>query len=465
MRVESFVATGVHTNNGLNGLYARGFQRETLGIVGSYSGGMSKFFDVLTGTTAITKGTLYFNTQHEKKQQGRVVRIYGDLSLIDDLTVAENIFIGSSIWKKMRNINWKMLNFRAFELIRAFDHNISPYVKVGSLKANEKVFVALMKAMQASPDIIILDNITVGYSARELKRFNSLLCKVKRNGTTVIFTSSDINQVISISDRILVIKDGKKAADFSAPDFNEKLLKSILLSGSPTTEKYNIKTRYDIGDDDIIFRISDLTYKNVQGLNIYVRRGETVGLMCKNIESEKLFTDILFGEYPADNGIMQIGNTEYDLSGKNHGLFRKIGFFNGENIESHLFANLTVKENFILPLLDKCISNGTIRFKYEQFLFNEYQNVLGITRNDWDSPITNIDNETKVKIILCRLIAAGYKSIIFYEPFAKSDLVSQHSIKDLIFRANKSGIGCMLCSCVKSKLFTDTCDFILDLSD
>lgn len=462
-RVDNIKTKG--TGHSLNGLYLRGFSGEILGLVGLRSSGIDDLLKVLCGKLQVLSGKMYLQEKLVRKEEtlkNKVFHIHKELSMMENLTVAENICMDSILWNKMRMINWRMINFRTRELLQSYECYIDPSAQIKNLDPVDKAIVTLIRAVEQKPEILIVDNVTATYSEQEFDRFAHRLDKIKQLGITILFVSSDIGQMMRICDRIAVLRNGRKAGVLSEDIFEEGIVKQLLLGDSGKTEEYKeLKIQEE---KRIAMQIQKLCYQDIfEAFQLRIHTGEIVGVINENSDHERLLVDIITGRVLPEYGELEIGGVVYDLSKRKRRFSQEIGIFNGKNIEGQVFDNLTVEENFMLPILDKCkMRGGTIDRSYGRFLFSEYKDALEISAEEWGSPAKDLNLNVKLNMILYKFLAQNCKVIILYEPFAYLDLLYQERIQKFMNVAAGKGVGILVCVSAKTKKMTELCHRVLD---
>jgi ribose transport system ATP-binding protein len=189
---------------------------EIHGLVGENGAGKSTLIKVIAGVHLPDRGTVLFRGEQKTfrsyadARKAGVGVVYQELSLLPELTVAENISMGT--WPKTKRglIDWDDTESRCERILREIGGEIQPNVLVSSLPMAQRQMVEIAKVLSEDPDVVIFDEPTAPLSKDEVKLLFTILRDLKNNGKAIIFISHRLDEVLEISDRITVMKDGKR---------------------------------------------------------------------------------------------------------------------------------------------------------------------------------------------------------------------------------------------------------------
>ena len=190
-------------------------EREVLGVIGDNGAGKSTFLALLTGFHRPDRGTFYYrgrpvviSSPRSARNRLGIEMVYQNLELAPDLTVAENLFLGQEPRLMGVLVSRRRMARRAAEALRQLDAQVSPKSPVGGLSGGEKQAVAIGRALLFERDVVILDEPTAAISARKVDEVLQLIRRLKSLGKTVIFVSHRLDDILTVSDRIVVFFQG-----------------------------------------------------------------------------------------------------------------------------------------------------------------------------------------------------------------------------------------------------------------
>lgn len=222
-------------------------ENEILGLVGDNGAGKSTFIKTLVGLQSPTSGEFYFkgdkvNISSPKiAQQMGIATVHQDLGLVDELSVAANIFLGRlpsrNIAGTVPIVDWPQMRQRAEELLsKRLDIHLDADSRVGFLSGGERQAVAIARALVTDPEIIIMDEPTSALSAAAAQKVEQLINSLQDQGHTVLIVDHNLDEVFSLTDRLAVLHNGDLVTMIDTEDVTQDEIVSMMVSGSvPTT--------------------------------------------------------------------------------------------------------------------------------------------------------------------------------------------------------------------------------------
>ncbi|NLZ52239.1 MAG: sugar ABC transporter ATP-binding protein, partial [Thermoanaerobacteraceae bacterium] len=202
------------------------------GLVGENGAGKSVLVNIISGLYKPDSGDIYIQGNRVELNKPQVVRelkittLHQSLSLIEDLTVAENVFLGDYIikGKYFRHIDWKEINNKCKYYFKILGFKIDPKDFVRDLNYSQKQVVEIAKALSRDSRMIIFDEPTIFLNNVEIENFRKILKNLADKGITIMYISHQLKEVINLCDSIFVIRDGQIATNIQKPYVNEDLI-------------------------------------------------------------------------------------------------------------------------------------------------------------------------------------------------------------------------------------------------
>ena len=266
---------------------------EIVGLVGENGAGKSTLLKIIIGAQPQTSGTMSFHgAPYEPKtpmdaNKAGVGMVFQEQSLIVTLNVAQNIFFGhEKDFKRAGVINWAKMNRAAAEVLAAVDiTNISPTKKVSDLNFATRQMVEIAKVMNVTKQsgsehcLILLDEPTSVLNEAEVENLYKQMRKIAAQGHAVIFVSHHLNEILEVTDRIYVYKDGTSVGSLDTRDADEAKLYEMMVGQSTTTEYYHLD-RQTAPQDDVLLEAKDLGLHGIfKHVNFQLHRGEVLGII------------------------------------------------------------------------------------------------------------------------------------------------------------------------------------------
>jgi len=217
-------------------------ENETLAIVGDNGAGKSTLINILTGNLSPDDGKITikgdpvdFETPSDARHQGIGV-VYQDLALVDSLSVAENVFLGNYPKKDVGGlpllVDWEYMHEKASDTIsKNLNLDLNPNSRVELLSGGERQVVAIARALVSDPEVVVLDEPTAKLSETTIDQVQELIQELKSTGHTIVVIEHNIDQVIKIADRILVLHNGNKVGTFKSENIDKDEVISMMISG------------------------------------------------------------------------------------------------------------------------------------------------------------------------------------------------------------------------------------------
>ncbi len=277
---------------------------EVVALLGANGSGKSTLSKIITGVTAPNEGTLLLNEQpvHFANPQAArkygIAAVYQELSLIPDMTVAENIGLTHEPLRWGVSVNRRALNSHAQRLIDLFGGVIAPTLEarasVLSLSPGERQIVEILKVISQEPRLIILDEATASLDSRQVARLFELIGQWKKQGTAIVFVSHRMDEIFQIADRAVVLRNGKTVADTPLAQTTRHDILQFMIAGSITERA---PTERAVGGS-VHLAVANLTARAVHDLSFEVHQGELLGLGGLQGQGQSELLLALFGALP-----------------------------------------------------------------------------------------------------------------------------------------------------------------------
>ena len=329
---------------------------EVLALIGANGSGKSTLCKVITGVVAPDAGQLLlngdqisFSTPVEALKSG-IAAVYQELSLVDSLTIAQNIWLTrepmSGIFVRSR----ELLKITQ-ELLDLFADTISdsflPETLVKDLPPDEKQIVEILKAVSTDPDIMILDEATSSLDSRQVDRLFQLVREWKERGKAIIFISHRMAEVFRISDRIIVLRNGKTIDDLDTKKVNEKDLINLMVDDA---KEYLIKndTSPDKQFTETVLKVRNLTTERLKGIDFDVKKGELLGIAGLQGQGQSDILHSIFGSIKF-SGDLELDGVNQTFTHTSQAMEKGIAHVPGDRAKEGLLMRLSIFENVMLP--------------------------------------------------------------------------------------------------------------------
>jgi len=286
-------------------------------LVGENGSGKSTLIKIISGAIQPEEGArIFINNQKENHltpiqsiQKGIQV-IYQDLSVFPNLSVGENIFINYYAKGGIKWVNWKDVHRIARDTIRKIKVNLDFDENVGSLSIADRQLVAICRAIATNAQLIIMDEPTSSLARHEIESLFLVIQQLKDAGITVLFVSHKLDEILKISDRITVLRDGNKVGVYERDEINDNKL-SYLMTGKEFIQE---KISGNRKKGKILLEIRGLFKKNqYEDINFKLYQGEILGIAGMIGSGRTELALSLFGMNTPDKGEILLEGKKIDF--------------------------------------------------------------------------------------------------------------------------------------------------------
>ncbi len=424
-------------------------------IMGENGAGKSTLIKVLTGVEHPDAGTITLEgKQIQSKsplhaQELGISTVYQEVNLCNNLSIAENIFIGRAP-KKMGRIDWKTINRRATEILRRMDLDIDVKQTLGMYPVAVQQMVAIARALEVSARILILDEPTSSLDTREAEKLFSVMRGLKDDGIGIIFITHFIDQVYEISDRITILRNGKLVGSYETATLPRFELVSKMI-GKSLDDLYDVsrlKSRSaDTIEGDAILQARGIgRLGSVKPLDLDLRVGEVLGMAGLLGSGRTETANMLFGLDKPDSGTVRIDGKEVRKFTPIEAIKNGIALCPEDRQADGIVDELTVRENIILALQS---SRGWFNFlsqNKQKRIADRYIELLSISTPSSEQLVKNLSGGNQQKVILARWLATDPRILILDEPTRGIDVGTKAEIQKLVLELADEGKACMFIS-------------------
>lgn len=210
-------------------------------LMGDNGAGKSTLIKILSGVLQQTSGEIYFDgeradfSDHTDAQSAGIETIYQDLAIAPNRSVSDNIFLGkellssNSLFNKLGFVDEKRMRAEATSTLERLDIDVDPTTRAGSLSGGQQQSVAIGRALQSDPDLLIMDEPTSALSVGAVERILDLIEQLQSEGITIVLISHNLEEVFDVADRVTVLASGEVVGTRDIEDLDEELLTQMMM--------------------------------------------------------------------------------------------------------------------------------------------------------------------------------------------------------------------------------------------
>ncbi|MFH1115874.1 MAG: sugar ABC transporter ATP-binding protein [Pseudomonadota bacterium] len=425
-------------------------------LVGENGAGKSTLMKILSGVlrpdagTIVREGTTCAWKHPSDSLAAGVAMIYQELSLAPDLTIAENVWLGieprgmlPGTYSKRR----MLADTRALAERHGFD--VDPDQEVENLPAGTCQIVEVLKALARNAEILVMDEPTSSCGRQETTALLEMVKQLSRAGTTIIYISHRLEEVVEIADDITVLRDGR--AVYTGP------MESLTIAGIVTymvgrdLEDYFPKTKVEIGSTAL--SVSGLTSQEVEDISFDLHWGEIVGLAGLVGAGRTDLARVLCGLVPSIRGGMEIDGKSVKISTPADALSHGIMYVTEDRKRTGLCLDLPAAWNMTLPCLAELGMKHMLNLGSERAIAEETAGKLSLKWSGPGAPASALSGGNQQKLLLGRALIARSRLWVLDEPTRGIDIAAKVDIYELIGRMVSEGKAVLIISSELPELF------------
>lgn len=452
----------------LSNIFLEIYKGEIHAIVGENGAGKSTLCKIISGITSPDAGRMFLNgapysPRNKRDAEKSGVRfVMQELNLIPTLNVAENIFI-SEMPHKFGWIDRKTLNYKARQVLSQIGMNfIDPETKTANLGIGQQQMVEIAAGVSKDCILLILDEPTAALTNIEVDHLFEQIRRLKAIGVSIIYISHRLEEVLEISDRISVLRDGKLIA--TAPKSAFSLDKIVELMVGRELSQNSADSACQCGS--ILFEVRNLNAgEKVKNISFDLREGEVLGFAGLMGSGRTETMRAIFGADKPSSGSLFLRGKEIRIKSPADAVSNRIAMLPESRKEHGLFLPLSIKFNITINNLKMLVSHfSTINNCKEDSIVEDWKNRLSIKCNSINQKVNELSGGTQQKVLLARWLFKDCDVIIMDEPTRGIDVGAKFEIYNLIKKLASDKKGIIFVSSDLKELMS-VCDRIIVMSN
>ncbi|MFN4189970.1 MAG: sugar ABC transporter ATP-binding protein [Pseudothermotoga sp.] len=419
-------------------------------LVGENGAGKSTLIKILSGAVSPESGEIFIMDKKVKSLTPRlaielgVTTVYQDAEIVDSLTIAENIFLGSELDSKIPfKIDKQKQAQETLKILKKLGIELDANEIAGNLSTSGKQMIQIAKALHRKAKVIIMDEPTSSLGLEETRALLTLLKNLKAEGLGIIYISHYLNEVFQIADRITILKDGEKMGTYPSGqiDLNTVVKKMV---GRDTALFFQRK-RIPIGD--VRFRVHNLGKEGlVEDVSFEVRSGEIFGIGGLVGSGRTELVSLIYGALRPDKGEIFIDGKRIAPKSPIDAMKKGICFVSEDRKKYGMFLGRNIVEN-LTSVKNKLSKGFLLNLNEELRLSTQTVNRLSIVVSDRDQLIEELSGGNQQKVIIGRwLLNSNATLYIFDEPTKGVDIGAREQIYQIMLALAESGKSIIMVS-------------------
>jgi len=420
-------------------------------LAGENGSGKSTIIKVMSGVHAADQGEILFDGQPVRHlaPMDAIARgvqvIYQDFSLFGNLTVAENLALGTELRARRKVMSWRRVREIATEAVKRLGVELDLEAEVASLPTAGRQLVAIARALMADARLLIMDEPTTALTGKEVETLFRIVREIRARGLSVLFVSHKMREMLEISERITVLRNGKLVAAGPTAEFTESSITRAMTGHDIASQGYAWEPQGD-GPPRLEMRSVSVPGR-LDGIDLQVRPGEIVGVSGLLGSGRTDLALALFGLLPGYTGEILIDGRPARLRTPQDAIARRIAYVPEDRLTEGLFLSQSIDRNLLASIFDRLAPRGLIARRRAREAAAGMIRDMQVATPSGDRPVIQLSGGNQQRVLIGRWLLTEARLLILNGPTVGVDVGSKAGIHQRIRElARARGLGVIMIS-------------------
>ena len=422
---------------------------EVTALIGENGAGKSTLVKIMTGIYQPDEGqitvsgkALSLPTAHSAFEAG-VTAIHQETVLFDELTVAENIYLGHAPRNRFGMIDWKTMRIESRKTLEAMAAGIDPDIKLKELGIAKKHLVAVARALSIDAQVVIMDEPTAALSQKEIEELYVLIDLLKQDGKAILFISHKFDEIYRIADRFTVFRDGEQVGKGLIKDTKQGDIVKLMVGRS--VDHIFPERKAEIGD--VVLEAKGLSHPTeFADISFAVRKGEILGFYGLVGAGRSEVMQAVFGMTRPSHGSLVLDGAVINPRSPADAVEAGIVYVPEERGKQGVITGEPIFMNVSLPSLQKTSRSGFLRMAEEFKLARTYTERLDLRASSLSQNVSTLSGGNQQKVVIAKWLATLPKVIILDEPTKGIDIGSKAAVHGFMAELVAQGLSVIMVS-------------------
>jgi rhamnose transport system ATP-binding protein len=421
---------------------------EVMALIGENGAGKSTLVKTLTGIYTPDEGSIRLGGEEmnftcaQDAQRAGITAVHQETVMFDELTVAENIYVGRQPSRGGR-IDWKRIEAEAAKLFERLEVSLPVRARVKDLSVAQRHFVEIARALSQDARVVILDEPTASLSQREIQELYRIIGQLRAAGTAVIFISHKFDEIFTVADRYTVLRDGQFIADGALADISESELVALMV-GRTVQDAY---PKADVTPGEVLLEVEQLCHPTeFDNVSFQLRRGEILGFYGLVGAGRSEVMQALFGLTNNVSGSVKLEGKPVRIGCPQDAIAHGIAYVPEDRQHQGAHLSLPILQNITLPILSRIGFFLRKRRAEECAIARHFSEQLELKASHLTQNVSELSGGNQQKVVLGKWLATQPKVIILDEPTKGIDIGSKAAVHRFVSQLVAQGLSVILVS-------------------
>ncbi|MET8042503.1 sugar ABC transporter ATP-binding protein [Micromonospora sp. NPDC005215] len=421
---------------------------EVHAVVGENGAGKSTLMRIISGvympdggTIGLDGATMSLRSPRDAQQAGIGI-IHQEFNLLPERTVAENVFLGHEPSRR-GIVDRRTMHTRTAELLAAAgETSFDPGVKVGRLGVAQQQVVEIVKALALDARLLIMDEPTAALADHEVELLYALVRRLQKRGIGLLYVSHRLTEVFDLSNRITVLKDGRRVTTLTTADTTGEQLVRHMVGRELSSYYPDRAAPEDRGPVRLTLR--DAGNRKLRDINLQLRAGEVLGIGGLQGSGRSALARAIFGVSPFTTGDVTLDDRPVRLRSPRAAIRAGIAYVTEDRKGEGIVAGQSVLDNALLA--GRAVFPSWSGRSARAVKVRELLTAVEVHAAGEDQEIRFLSGGNQQKVVLARWLALGPKIMLFDEPTRGIDVGAKSAIHDLVRKLAREGAAVLMIS-------------------
>lgn len=419
-------------------------------LIGENGAGKSTLVKTMTGIYQPDEGEIRINGElvtlsspHAAFKLG-ITAIHQETVLFDELSVAENIYLGHAPKTRFKTLDWSLMREKSRKLLTEIGAgHIAPETRLKDLSIANKHLVAVARALSIDADVVIMDEPTAALSYKEIQDLFELMELLKKSGKAILFISHKFDEIYRIADRYTVFRDGEMVGNGLIADTTQDTIVRMMVGRS--VDQVFPKQEAMLGET--VLTVSGYCHPTeFADINFKLRKGEILGFYGLVGAGRSELMQALIGITKPSKGAVRIGDDIAVIRSPAAAIENGIVYVPEERGKQGVVVDMPIVQNISLPSLRRTSKNGFLRMAEEFTLAREYATRLDLRAASLSQNAGTLSGGNQQKVVIAKWLATKPRVIILDEPTKGIDIGSKAAVHAFMSELAAQGLAVIMVS-------------------